>query len=265
MKKCNRCPKEFESYDSLKRHVGLIHKVDAVTFYVECHLNGCWPKCKCGCGGNVKWSYELKGFRKFCQGHQSRVHNNWGHNKAALEKSVETRKERFASGEISVWNKGLTINDERVKNNIDKSTSAINSNSKEIKRRSDLMTRQRKDGTIPDLKGSSHSQWKGGVSEINVLARARSRLYKEWKYPILCRDGFKCTECGDTKGLQVHHDRDRMCEIIERHMVDGIEPKTFEEKEFIADAVVDYHVKNKVSGKTLCGKCHGKIHPSLNF
>lgn len=265
MYKCKRCKEEkkFDTYDKLKRHVGMVHKVNAVDFHVEQHLNGVWPTCKCGCGEKVKWSYQLKGFREFCRGHQSRVHNNWGHNKKALEKSVETRRERFASGEISVWNKGLTIDDERVKNNGKSVSIAFDDERKE--KYSEIMKKNRLDGTVPTQHGPDHPNWKGGVSEINVLARARTRLYKEWKYPILCRDGFKCVECGETKDLQVHHDKERMCEIIERHIVDGMDPQTFEEKEFIADAAVDYHIKNKVSGVTICRECHGKIHPSLNF
>lgn len=239
--------------------------MDSIEFHVAQNLNGEWPKCKCGCDDKVKWSYQLKAFREFCQGHQSRVHNNWGHNKTAIEKSAETRRQQYASGERTQWNKGLTIEDTRVAMNIAASTESIRTDKKELKRRSDQMRKHRKDGTIPTLRGPDHSQWKGGVSEINVLVRARSLLYKEWKYPILCRDGFKCVECGSTKDLHVHHDKERMCEIIERHMVDGMEPKTFEEKEFIADAVVDYHIKNSVSGVTICRECHGKIHPSLNF
>jgi hypothetical protein len=265
MEKCKRCNKEFETYDKLKRHTSAVHKVNAIDFHVEHHLKGVWKLCKCGCKGRVKWSYELKGFRDFCAGHQARVHNNWGHNPSAIKKSSKTRSQQYASGERKQWNDGLTINDPRVALNVSGSTSSINSNAHELRRRSVFMQQCRKDGTIPTQYGPSHSQWKGGVSEINVLARSRSRLYKEWKYPILCRDGFKCVECDSDKDLQVHHDKDRMCEIVERHIVDGISPTTFEEKEFIADAVVDYHIKNKVSGVTVCRDCHGKIHPSLNF
>lgn len=264
MYECNRCEKKFEKYDSLRRHVGRFHKINATDFYVEFHLNGEWPLCKCGCGGKVKWSHQLKGFREFCQGHQSRISNNWGHNPKAIEKSAETRRQQYASGERRTWNDGLTIKDERVKSNIDILTEFTRTPN-ERKVRSDRMKRCRLDGTVPTLHGPDHSQWKGGISSINVLVRARTRLYKEWKYPILCRDGFKCIKCGDTKDLHVHHDKELMCEIIERHMVDGLDPKTFEEKEFIADAVVDYHIKNKVSGITLCHECHCELHPKMNF
>lgn len=266
MYSCKRCKKKFEKYESLSKHVGRVHKVNSTDFYVEFHLNGKWPLCRCGCGGKVKWSYMIKGFREFCQGHQSRIHNNWGHNKDALQKSIETRRERFVSGEIVVWNKGLTADDERVKKNTDLSTLAINSNPDELKRRSDLMKQQRKNGTIPDLKGPQHSQWKGGVSEINILARTNKRLYDEWKYPILIRDGFKCVECGKSDGkLHIHHDKEQMCEIVQKHMLDEEDIVDFELKKSIADKIVEYHIQTKVSGITLCEKCHNKIHPSLNF
>jgi len=41
--------------------------------------------------------------------------------------------------------------------------------------------------------------------------------------------------------------------------------KDFEIKKIISDTVVDYHINNKVSGITLCHKCHNELHPSLNF
>jgi hypothetical protein len=264
MHKCKLCENvEFESYTSLSRHMGLTHKVPTDQFYVEYHLNGVWPTCKCGCGEKMKYSYQLKSFRDYKKGHISRIKNNWGHNKKAIEKSSITRKQQFASGERTVWNDGLTVDNPIVKQQIDNLTDFTRT-PEERKTRSNRMRKGRLDGTVPTLHGKDHSQWKGGVSDINVLARARVKLYKEWKYPILVRDGFKCIECGCPTNLHVHHDKEQMCEIVAKHIVDE-EPKTFEMKEVIADAVVDYHINNKVSGITLCGKCHNEIHPSLNF
>lgn len=261
--KCNRCEKEFDKYESLSKHVGRVHKIHATNFLVEYKLNGEWPICKCGCGEKVKWSYQLKSFRDYCQGHHSRIVNNWGHNQKAIEKSAETRRKQFAAGERKVWNDGLTIDDNRVKKNGIRVSEAFTDDRKT--KYSRIMSKNRLDGTVPTQRGPDHPNWKGGVSEINALARSRTRLYKEWKFPILVRDGFKCIECGKTSPLHVHHNKEQMCEIVARHIVDGIEPKTFDEKEFIADAVVDYHIKNNVSGITLCDDCHNKIHPSLNF
>jgi hypothetical protein len=226
-----------------------------------------WPTCKCGCGQKVKWSYGKKGFVEFSQGHQSRVKNNWGHNKKAQEKSAETRRKQYECGERKVWNEGLTKeSDDRVKLNAIKSSISINSNADEIHRRSEYMKYQRKVGKIKILHGPDHSQWKGGVSEINILARTNRRLYDEWKYPILVRDEFKCKDCGNVNGqLHVHHDIETMGEIVKKHTPDEYDITDFEFKKSIADKIVDYHIKNNVSGKTLCNKCHGSYHPSLNF
>jgi hypothetical protein len=264
--KCVRCKKSFDEYDSLKRHVGRKHKIHASDFYVEFKLNGELPKCKCGCGQIPKWNKGAGTFRKLCKGHYSRIHNNWGHNKVAREKSAETRRQQFSSGERHIWNEGLTMeNDGRVKTNIERSTNSINSSSSELKRRSIFMSEQRKNGNIKILYGPDSSHWKGGVSEVNNIVRSDKRLYEEWKYPILVRDGFKCVECLDSKNLHVHHDKERMCEIVKKHIVDELHVNNFDLKKAIASKIVEYHIQNNVSGITLCGSCHGEYHPSLNF
>lgn len=264
MHKCLYCEKSFEKYSSLNLHAHRTHGINPQQFYVDYHLKGVWLTCKCGCGEKVEWSYALKGFCEYRQGHIARIKNNWGHNQKAIDASAETRRERFASGEITTWNNGLTVEiDERVRNNGKAVSEAFSQERKN--RYSDIMSKNRLNGKIPTLRGKDHSQWKGGVSEINVLARARTKLYHEWKYPILVRDGFKCVKCGATQNLHVHHDKEQMCEIVAKHIVDEIDPMPFELKEAIADKVVEYHITNNVPGVTLCSKCHNEIHPSLNF
>ena len=263
--KCKRCSKEFETWNSLRKHVSRVHKVNSADFYVEYYLSGVWPVCKCGCGRKVNWNSANGTFRELCKGHYSKIHNNWGHNRKAIEKSSETRRKQFECGVRTVWNDGLTKeSDERVKNNGIQSSIGINSNLNEIKNSSDRMRRCRLDGTVPTLYGINSSQWKGGVSEINNIARSSKKLYDEWKYPILIRDGFKCVKCGNVENLHIHHDKETMSEIVKKHIVDE-EPKEFELKKLIAEKIVNYHIENKVSGVTLCGKCHGELHPSLNF
>jgi hypothetical protein len=264
MYKCSKCEKSFEKYKSLSLHMHRTHNISSDQFYVNYYLNGIWPLCKCGCGEKVVWSNTKKSFCDLKHGHYSRIHNNWGNNPMALKKSLETRKERFETGEITTWNNGLTSEtDDRVKKNGLAVADAFTIDRK--KKYSKIMRENRLDGTVPTLHGPQHSQWKGGASSINVLVRARVKLYKDWKYPIIVRDGFKCVECGAITQLHVHHDKEQMCEIIQKHLVDDMTPRTFAEKEMIADAVVDYHIKNHVSGITLCGKCHKEKHPSLNF
>jgi hypothetical protein len=266
--KCKQCEKTFPDYDGLRRHTARIHKVDSYQFYVNTKLNGVWPVCKCGCGEKVMWSRQLKQFRDYVAGHQSRIHNNWGNNPEALKKSLETRKKRFDAGELTTWNCGLTKdNDERVKNNGIKTSVGIISNPEELKRRSDLMSKNRKNGIIPTLFGDKHSRWNGGYSRVRDMIYADRRLYKEWKFVILGRDGFKCKQCGNTYKLHVHHDKETMSDIVHRFL-SGTTDKMLEDfkiKRMITNAVVDYHIQNKVSGITLCDKCHEKYHPSLNF
>lgn len=105
---CNRCERKFDNYESLRRHVGRIHKINSHDFFVEFKLNGIYPTCKCGCNQKTKWNVRTYDFCNFIAGHQSRIYNNWGHNKNAIEHSAETRRKQYASGERKVWNDGLT-------------------------------------------------------------------------------------------------------------------------------------------------------------
>lgn len=91
------------------------------------------------------------------------------------------------------------------------------------------------------------------------LIHTNNALYKKWKKPILIRDRFECQLCGSTERLQVHHNEERMADIIKKFINDD------EEDRVIINEVVNYHIDNKVSGITLCRKCHKKLHPSLNF
>lgn len=117
---CKECNREFESLDSLRRHRSQKHNVSAEQTYIEYVLGGVEPKCKCGCGEKPKYMGIEVGFRDYLRGHASRVNNNWGHNEEAIRKSHETQKKMYSIGELTIWNKGLTIDDNRVRDNIDK-------------------------------------------------------------------------------------------------------------------------------------------------
>ena len=201
--------------------------------------------CKCGCGDTVK--------NEWSKGHYSRVHNNWGHNPTAIENSAKTRREQFKNGERTVWNDGLTIEDERVANNGKQVSKAFTQDRKD--RYSKIMKKNRLDGTVPTLYGKDSSRWQGGTSPLSARVYASNKLYKEWKYPILKKAGFKCKECGSSKDLHIHHNKEMMNEIL----------KKFTGKSNPVKKVVDYHVHNKISGVVLCYKHHKKQHPSLNF
>jgi hypothetical protein len=263
MSKCLICSKEFKNGGVLARHLIVDHKLDYRGYYHGYVLkSNDVPKCKCGCGKEMRWT--SMDYTEFAKGHYSRVHNNWGHNPEAVKRSAETRRQQFASGQRKVWNSGLT----KETNDIVKEYGEQCSQrfTPEIRKEySERMKSLREDGKIVPLHGPQHSQWKGGTSSVSMLIYNDVGFYREWKFPILCRDEFKCVECGSNKNLHVHHDGEMLSEIIGRHMVDDMSVIEYDIKRFIADAVVDYHITNKVSGVTLCRECHGKIHPSLNF
>jgi len=202
--------------------------------------------CKCGCKTVVK--------NEWSKGHYSRVHNNWGHNPTAIENSAKTRREQFKNGERTVWNDGLTIEDERVKENC-KNLVKWNTSNKAKKVKSSNMKKQWESGNLKVLYGRDSSRWQGGTSPLSARVYASNKLYKEWKYPILKKAGFKCKECGSSKDLHIHHNKERMADIL----------KSFVKDENPVEKVVDYHIYSKVSGVVLCKIHHIEQHPSLNF
>jgi len=117
---CKECNKVFETLDSLRRHRSQKHSINAEQTYVDYNLNGIKPKCKCGCGEKPKYLGIDVGYREYKHGHGARVSNNWGHNSNALKKSHETQKKMHDDGTLKVWNDGLTMEDERVRDNITK-------------------------------------------------------------------------------------------------------------------------------------------------
>jgi len=118
--KCKICEKEFTSLLGLSKHNSQKHNLCSEETYIEYELGGKKPTCKCGCNEETNFLSIKKGYRDYIRGHSQRINNNWGHNTKALEKSHKTQKKMHESGELKVWNDGLSINDPRVRDNIDK-------------------------------------------------------------------------------------------------------------------------------------------------
>ena len=271
MFKCKNCSKEFVEYSTIRKHCSRVHKTHSSQTCVDYLLDGIHAVCKCGCGEKTKWHGKNKGdikFNPYVNGHNNRVFNNWGHNKLAQIKSADTRRKQFLNGERHGWCNGLSKEtDLRIKKLAEKSKNTILNDKDELKRRSDFMKKQKRDGTLPTLYKEQSSRWKGGVSSVQIVSRNDKRLYEQWKYPILTRDQFKCVECGHNKDLHVHHNDERYSDIIKKVMtLDDYENlDNYDVKKRITDKILDYHLKNNVSGVTLCKSCHNKLHPSLNF
>lgn len=272
---CPMCPKSFEKINSLSVHYRNIHKNPVKDLYIYHYLNGIEPKCGCGCGSAVKFLDITRGFTKYVRGHASRVKNNFNSEKSKIN-SLETRRKMleqgtwkpFASNETgNVWNAGLTKKDPRIAASISKRET------EEYKKKaSERMKEARLSGKIPTQTKENHSQWRGGISPLNVYCRANRKLYTEWKYPLLEKAQFKCQECSKPgPGLEIHHDKEKMSDIIHRFaaeygwsgfysMQSETDISTIEIKMKISDAVAQYHIDNNVSGKVLCEACHKEQH-----
>jgi hypothetical protein len=120
MFKCPECDFVVESINSLRIHASKKHDIESESLYVRVVLNGIKPACECGCGSETKFHGLLKGYSKFAWGHGAKINNNWGHNKQAFNKSLETRRKMWENGEIQGWCKGLTKEDPRVASIIEK-------------------------------------------------------------------------------------------------------------------------------------------------
>lgn len=264
------CEKGYDNILSLSLHYRKIHKLPSKQLYVDYNCSGIEPTCKCGCGEEVKFLGIKAGFRDYRRGHKSRIVNPHTHRtKEAFEKLSKTRIQKFQDGQLSIWNKGLKKEDHESLVKQGKIFSE-NLTQEERDRRSSHLKDRWENNNWKDVmhqSGESHSQWKGGTSIINSRCHASRKLYNEWKYPILKDRTFTCNRCSSTKKLEVHHDQETMSEIIHK-LVAEINPEKKDDWELqtkVVDAVVDYHIENKVSGEVICHPCHKLEHPSYNY
>jgi hypothetical protein len=247
-------------------HAQKAHRQSAQDLYdaLFC-LNG-RPTCKCGCGIVPKFFGLGRGYGDWLRGHVSRVTNNWGHNEKALKKSHETCNEMRARGEMSNWNKGMSVEtNEIVRRGIERLTE-ISRLPEQREKRSERMAKSWKIGEIKPLTGPNHSQWKGGISTINNLAHRK--LYDAWILPKMVAANFTCSSCGATSDLCVHHDQQRFSDMLREAAsqvgYDGlIDDGNFDKKSEVAQRLVDLHLERDVSGVVLCRECHALEHERL--
>lgn len=110
--KCDICEKVFDSLWGLSNHNVRKHNIIPSETFIKYNLNGVTPTCECGCGKTPTFLGIKKGFRNYIRGHASKINNNWGHNSEAQKKSKETQKQKYQSGDLVIWNKGLTKEDD---------------------------------------------------------------------------------------------------------------------------------------------------------
>jgi very-short-patch-repair endonuclease len=106
--KCKICNKLFEKEWLLKKHITQKHKETTVAQYiVDFEYDGNWPLCKCGCNKRLTYFPGKLGFSEYIRGHISKIKNNYNTEKSK-NNSIKTRKKKFKTGEIIIWNKGIT-------------------------------------------------------------------------------------------------------------------------------------------------------------
>lgn len=110
--KCEICDKGYDSLWGLSSHNVRKHNTKPKETYIKYVLDGIRPTCQCGCGEEPTFLGIRKGFRDYIRGHASRVNNNWGHNVDAQKKSKDTQRKMYESGELVIWNKGITKEDD---------------------------------------------------------------------------------------------------------------------------------------------------------
>lgn len=261
MFKCPNCCLEFERLNSLRIHASKLHKLSSINLRLFLFHDNRRPLCECGCGKETRFINVFDGFNKFIRGHQSRVHNNWGHNSKALQKSQDARREQIELGTWHPWNLGKTSDsDDRVAAYGRTCSRTIRDDSEEIERRSRLMSKLRLNRTIPTLYGSDHPQWKGGVSSVQELAR--SYVFNVWAFPKLSEQKFTCQLCSSQKDICVHHDKERFADILQKARIELGDVDSFEKIQVYAKWIADYHIENDVSGVVLCKECHDLQHKS---
>jgi len=108
---CPICGNNFIYTTKFLEHVQETHHLsilDQEQFYIEYFLNGVEPLCACGCGKRTKF-YKLNyGFPlRFIRGHNASEQGNWK-NPEIMQKAVAKRVQGFKEQKYVVWNKGLT-------------------------------------------------------------------------------------------------------------------------------------------------------------
>lgn len=114
MEQCYLCNKPFEFNNDFINHLYHDHnKIKMSDYIIQSKYNGIEPLCNCGCNEKTIYDAGKKDFGKFKRGHQVRNNKNYfgdPKNPKRVEKIIQTRKEKFASGEYNHIIEAVKIN-----------------------------------------------------------------------------------------------------------------------------------------------------------
>ena len=114
----------------------------------------------------------------------------------------------------------------------------------------------------PNYKNRKPINKKRNLSATEFKFQLSGLLYTHWTFPIMKRDEFKCTKCGSTKKIEVHHltpNRKIFKEsILKNNLVyDNFHLWDNDDFKKVIQTYLDLHILN--IGITVCKKCHCKI------
>lgn len=112
---CTLCDKQFNSYKGVAAHWIKTHNKN--TEELRIILYGEPPICKCGCGNKVSICNGDGEYNEYIKNHH--VKGIGFYTRKGLEKSAQTRRARFKSGEIKQWNTGTKWKDLYTENEIE--------------------------------------------------------------------------------------------------------------------------------------------------
>lgn len=188
-------------------------------------------------------------------------------------KSCSQRGEKNHRFNKDPWNKGLSKEvDERVRHYGEKGSIAKqgsipwNKDKTYAELKSDDWAEEFKDKISKSKKGKPNLKRRYSTNmnkSFHFFREAcRGLLYITWKRPILERDNFTCTMCGEHKNLEVHHLKPFRDILKETAIEMGLNLNEF--KEWSSDILEKYREKvvsnhNLSDGVTLCKDCHKNV------
>jgi very-short-patch-repair endonuclease len=179
--KCEICNKGYDTLWGLSSHNVKKHDIKPQETFIKHNLEDKIPYCKCGCGEVPKFLGIQKGFRDYIRGHSSKVNNNWGHNTESQKKSKETQKKLYKSGELVIWNKGLTKEDDERLDYGDKIRSNLERNKKISK---SLKGRKRPQYVLDKLDKGMREYW-GNEENKEKQSNVRLLYIKENGFTVI--------------------------------------------------------------------------------
>lgn len=135
------------------------------------------------------------------------------------------------------WNKGLTMEDPRVRRNYE-------SRSVKLSFKGKTHTSETKTKIASSHRGAKSHFWKGGASYLNHWIRSLSK-YRQWRSDVFERDDFTCQACNQ-RGGKLNADHIKPLSVI-----------LAENKVVSVDMAIDCEeIWNLNNGRTLCYECH---------